>query len=74
MGTITAVMILQVHAQHRSPRLELYSETSGLCCSLLLEGTQPRAMPFLHLFCKNNSAAKVAAKVSDLHKLVLDRL
>ena len=27
-------------------------------------------MPFLHLFCKNNSAAKVR----DLHKLVLDRL
>jgi hypothetical protein len=29
---------------------------------------QPGAMLFLHLFCRNNSAAKVC----ELHKLMLD--
>ena len=36
----------------------------------LLDQMHPRAVLFLHLFCRDNSAAKVC----ELHKLLLDRL
>jgi hypothetical protein len=43
---------------------------SPLRSSFLCDGMQPGAVLFLHLFCRNNSAAKVC----QLHKLALDCL
>jgi hypothetical protein len=47
-----------------------FAQTGTLRCSLLFDGMQPRAVPFLHLLRRNNSAAKVC----EFHKLVLDCL
>jgi len=41
-----------------------------LRCPFLLDEMQPRAVLFFHFFCRNNSAAKVC----ELHKLLLDCL
>jgi hypothetical protein len=42
----------------------------ALRCPLLLDEVQPRAMLFLHLFCRNNFAAKICQP----NKLFLYRL
>ena len=39
-----------------------------LRCAFLLDEMQPGAVLFLHLFCRNNPAAKVC----ELNKLMLD--
>ena len=64
--SISAIDFSKVNAVHTIG----CGNTKKLRCPFLLDEMQPRAVLFLHLFSRNNSAAKVC----ELQELMLDCL